>query len=388
MVERSARPTGEHEYATKQDVETKLIGPTERVMDESIRDLEQARTQGDASRVGFAEREVLRSAAHFAESHRIHQHVPNREQMGQAYEDVREVFDDVVKDLNQAKDGLESVHGRIASGEAVDQDVYMDWAEAAFIAEYQLRDARDRLYEVTTPVIPGKDDYDFVHLVPDREGPNGPEAAVLDTTAIPDRNLDQARERMIAVCEFDATDPRAPEMLTPEQQSQHVEAVLEAVESFRSMQQNDPQIEDGRGQEQQTGVEGMSAEEVSELRSVVSHDFPTTQHAHGRHDETLDTPAGVMARFNELDNRRSRAEMNAERLEDMENPGAASEYWDEVDRLSDALAKLADRHDRLAEDQPITAEEAQHPGFDRTEAGDARSVYRAHMERNDDGIER
>ncbi|WP_085528363.1 hypothetical protein [Kocuria massiliensis] len=273
----ASRDVGEHEYATKQDVEQFLIRPTESGLDAAIARMDETRNQGDVSQIGFAEREVLYSAASFAEAHRIHQHVPDEDEMGQAYHDIRETVDVAVDDLNHAKDGLDDLHGHIASGGTVEQEVYMESAQAAFIAETQLRDARDHLYQVTTPVIPGKDNYDFIHLVPDREGPAGPEAAVLETSSSPAWTLDEARDRMIAVCEFDASDPRAPEMLTPEQQSQHLEAVLDAVESFRSMQRNGAQPEEARGQEQQAGMEGMSAEEVAELRSVVAHDFPQTE---------------------------------------------------------------------------------------------------------------
>lgn len=245
----SSRDQAEHEYATKQDVEQFLIPPTESGMDASVARMDETRRQGDASEVGFAERQVLYSASAFAEAHRIHQHVPDQDHMGQAYHDIREMVDVAVKALNHAKDAVDDIHGHISWGGPVEQEVYMESAEAAFIAETQLRDARDHLYRITTPVIPGKDHYDFVHLIPDPEGTTRPEEAVLEASPNPPRTLDEARERMIEVCEFDVSDPMAHETLTPVQQSQHVGAVVDAVDTFRSMQQRKGEDHDGNTDE-------------------------------------------------------------------------------------------------------------------------------------------
>lgn len=226
----------EHDFATREVIDKRHIPAIEAVLDQSLADLDQARNQGQASAVFVAEREVLRSAANFAEIHRIHHHAPGQEARDQQYWDDLEAFNRCEHRADQAAGRLARLDQRIAAGSGpVDREDYLAAAEACLLAQNDLRQAGVSLRQTTTPVIEAMPDYDFAALAPSDPDPENADDAVLEVTGAGVETLDQARELMIRVCRFDAGDPRTVDLLTADQQSRHVAAVITAVETFRGM---------------------------------------------------------------------------------------------------------------------------------------------------------
>lgn len=233
----------EHDFATREVIDKRHIPAIEAVLDQSLADLDQARNQGPASAVFFAEREVLRSAANFAEIYRIHHHAPSQDARDQQYWDDPEAFNRCEHRADQAAGRLARLDQRIAAGsDPVEREDYLAAADACFLAQndlhragVSLRQTGVSLRQTTTPVIEAMPDYDFAALAPSDPDPESADQAVLEVTGIGVETLDQARELMIRVCRFDAGDPRTADLLTAEQQSRHVDAVITAVETFRSM---------------------------------------------------------------------------------------------------------------------------------------------------------
>lgn len=219
----------EHDFASREVIDKRHIPAIEAVLD-------QSRNQGPASAVFFAEREVLRSAANFAEIHRIHHHAPNDGARDQQYWDDLEAFNRCEHRADQAAGRLAQLDQRIAAGsDPVDREEYLAAADACFLAQNNLRRAGMSLRQTTTPVIGAMPDYDFAALAPSNPDPESADHAVLEVTGAEVDILDQPRELIIRVCRFDAGDPRTADLLTAEQQSRHVAAVITAIETFRSM---------------------------------------------------------------------------------------------------------------------------------------------------------
>ncbi|MGK4188069.1 hypothetical protein AB0X98_07820 [Rothia koreensis] len=229
----------EHDFATREVIGERHIPAIEAVLDQSLADLDQARNQGPASAVFVAEREVLRSAANFAEIHRIHHHAPGQDARDQQYWDDLEAFNRCEHRADQAAGRLARLDQRIAAGSGpVEREDYLAAADACFLAQNDLHRAGMSLRQTTTPVIEAMPDYDFAALAPSDPDPDSADQAVLEVTGAGVETLDQARELMIRVCRFDAGDPRTVDLLTAEQQSRHVAAVITAIETFRSMLPN------------------------------------------------------------------------------------------------------------------------------------------------------
>lgn len=264
-----------HHFATTGEVEPALRDERKNVS-EWAQKMHRDEPVVSETDMNLIRRVFCEKASLYAETARIHAAVPDEND--QPFAEERQAEYKAYNRLRDAVPDADDVVNRI-NDEPVSWDEHEQAARERFEASNQWREAREALYAASTPPV---GDYDFdamrLNTLDPTDRPKGDTAfvqrgaeALIEGTG----SLDQARDHLIEVCQWDRY-PEALEALSAPELREHTHVVEEAVEAFNTKldRENEEEISHQFGRDRGRGQEDISAEEVAELRSVVAHDFP------------------------------------------------------------------------------------------------------------------
>lgn len=272
-----------HHFATTGEVEPALRDERENVSDWAQK-MHRDEAVVSETDMNLIRRIYLEKASLYAETARIHAAVPDADD--QPFAEERQAEYKAYNRLRDAVPDADDVVNRI-NDEPVSWDEYQQVARERFEASNQWREAREALYAASTPPV-GDYDFDAMRLnsLDPADRPKG-EAEfarqwtenLIEGTG----SLDQARDHLIEVCQWDRY-PEALDALDGADMRAHTHIVEQAVDTFNTKfdQENEVAFRQEFGLDRERGQEDISAEEVAELRSVVSHDFPSAHPAYGQ----------------------------------------------------------------------------------------------------------